>query len=265
MLFRLQQADIRTPLVTSGLDELFVSILRVRTWQNIRFPGVESREPYREALDPLLKWFEEIQKSKGRELSEESARNNCLPPGEIQLKTRTDQKSPPANGEQAPTSLNYIVRIFAKHFADGKAEDTCVIVFTSGAYHKVHRSQKLGSKEVKTAALDGSLPQDNVHSLREILDVSELKNRPPEDPPRGLIREGTVTHLSIPRGGKTQEVTVWKYFDAIGIGAARMPGVDDHGTKLLKPLNNWLKTNLHEEKESPSSDPPNPQCLPDVK
>jgi len=103
--------------------------------------------------------------------------------------------------------------------------------------------------------------QGDVLSLREILDSGELKNSVSEEPPRDLIHEGTVTRLSIPRDGKTQQIAVWKYFDSRGMGAARIPGTVEHGTSLVRPLNEWLKTSLQEEKETATTDPRNPQCL----
>jgi len=127
----------------------------------------------------------------------------------------------------------------------------------------VRQSQRFGSKEVHSLVLDGNFAQEKVRSLREILDANEIKNLVSEDPPRSVSVEATVTHLSIPRDRNTQQITVWKYFDTRGIGAARMKGVDDHGTKLVKPLTEWLKANLHEDKEVPSPERHNPKCLPE--
>jgi hypothetical protein len=45
--------------------------------------------PYHESIVPLVDWLEELRKIKNRvKLREEAARNNCLPPPKLELKTR---------------------------------------------------------------------------------------------------------------------------------------------------------------------------------
>jgi len=85
--------------------------------------------------------------------------------------------------------------------------------------------------------------------LKQFLDSAELQSRPFADPPSGLpVDELEVIFLFIPRGEHVQRLSFWKYFDARRIGSGGMPNITDNGTKLLKPLNRWLKANI-EEKE----------------
>ena len=267
-LFQLQQSDIHAPLIQSGVDQFFVSILRPNHWQNLSFPSAESRDPFRDTLEPLLKWLDEVQKKKARPIAEELARNNCLPPGDIQLKQRSGVASATSHDDAAAADQHaasppaYTFRIITDEFGNNKAEVTCLIVFDPGTYHRIRQSQKFGSKQLTTTVLDGSFSPDDLHSLRAILDADELKNYTSDSLPRQLIGPGTVIHLSIPRTRNPQQITLWKLFDIRGLGAARMPGVEDHGTKLVKPLNEWLKAKLPEKNEVASSNPANPKCLP---
>lgn len=100
-LFQLQQSDIAVPHTTGDLDQLFVSVLRPAHWQNLEFDAAESRKPYEEFLNPLLKWLDDLQEEKAKELTEESGRNNCLPSKEIKLQTRSGDRMLSLN-TQAP-------------------------------------------------------------------------------------------------------------------------------------------------------------------
>src|SRR3989442_15970668 len=56
-LIELQQQDIRTPLVESGKDEGLVSNLRLGRWQKLKISGEPTHGPYREVIEPFLKWL----------------------------------------------------------------------------------------------------------------------------------------------------------------------------------------------------------------
>lgn len=266
-LFRLEQSDIHVPLITGDLDQFFFSVLRPTHWQNLEFDSAESRKPYDELLHPLLKWLDDLQKEKAKELLEESGRNNCLPLGEIQLKTRTGEKVLSMNTKAPEVKPVYVLRTFTRHFDPSLIEDSCVIIRDTGVYH-LRRSQKLGRKETKTTVLDGALPAEAINSLREIIDADQLRKRPTEDPPPARLQAATVTYLSVPRDNAVQQITVWRYVFTSAIHnigtlhAGDLPAIDDHGTGLIRPLDDWMKKNLPREKEIPATDPANPQCLP---
>src|SRR6266478_4592722 len=154
-LLRLQQSDIDIPLITGDLDNLFVSVLHRDHWQNLEFSSAESRKPYEEFLNPLLKWLDDLQKEKAKELTEESGRNNCLPPKEIQLQTRSGEKISSMHTEASTVSHAYILRTLTRRFDSSRIENSCVIIRDTGVYH-VRRSQQLARKETKTTVLDGT-------------------------------------------------------------------------------------------------------------
>jgi hypothetical protein len=268
-LLRLQQRDIGEPLITGDLDNLFVSVLRSDHWQNLKFSSAESRKPYEEFLNPLLQWLDGLQKEKAKELTEESGRNNCLPPKEIQLQTRSGENISSAHTEVSAVGHAYILRTLTRRFDTSRIENSCVIIRDTGEYH-VRRSQQLARKETKTTVLDGTFSAEAINSLRAVIDADPFRKWPTENPPIARLQAATVTNLSIPREDRVQQITVWRYVFPLSthnLGSLRsgdLPGIDDHGTGLIKPLDEWMKKNLPVEKEIPASNPANPQCLPDL-
>ena len=268
-LLRLQQSDIDVPLITGDLDNLFVSVLHRDHWQNLEFSSAESRKPYEEFLNPLLKWLDDLQKEKAKELTEESGRNNCLPPKEIQLQTRSGEKISSMHTGASTVSPAYILRTLTRRFDSSRIENSCVIIRDTGVYH-VRRSQQLARKETKTTVLDGTFSAEAINSLRVLIDADQLRKWPTENPPLARLQAATVTNLSIPREDRVQQITVWRYVftpATHNLGSLRssdLPGIDDHGTGLIRPLDEWMKRNLPLEKEIPTSNPGNPQCLPDL-
>jgi hypothetical protein len=69
--------------------QVILSVHRPGHWQNLTFPTPQSWQDLHESVVPLLDWLEEMRKAKNRvKLREEIARNNCLPPPKLELKTR---------------------------------------------------------------------------------------------------------------------------------------------------------------------------------
>jgi hypothetical protein len=87
---QLSQEAVSSSLLPTGLDELVISVPRQERWMNLRFLSGVSGDRNRPLLDQFLKWNDGVLKDPHKKLSEESAKNNCLPPGEVELKTRSD-------------------------------------------------------------------------------------------------------------------------------------------------------------------------------
>jgi hypothetical protein len=264
-LAQLQQQDIRTPLVESGEDEFLLSILRPGRWQNLRFADEQTREPYRELLDPFLKWLGRVPLEKAKSLTEEAARSNCLPPARLNLKTRFGENAISESRSSAELNRHYLLRTTTRQFDAGRLENSCVLVSLSGAYH-YRRSQRIRNREIKTVVIDGILSQDAFRSLRSIVDAEALKRLPAEKPPNGQFLAGTLTSLWIPREATTQEITAWRlvYLTKSPGGGTDLPQMIEHHSAVLKPLNEWFKTILGKEHEVQVKDPANPQCLPEA-
>jgi hypothetical protein len=88
-LFDLTEDDIVKPAAAEHDVQLILSVHRPGHWQNLTFPVISSWQTYHESIVPLVQWLEELRKGKNRvRLKEEAARNNCLPPPKLELKTR---------------------------------------------------------------------------------------------------------------------------------------------------------------------------------
>ena len=88
-LFELTEDKILKPPLAEHDVQLILSVHRPGHWQNLTFPQASSWELYHESVLPLVQWLEEMRKVKNRvKLREEVARNNCLPPPKLELKTR---------------------------------------------------------------------------------------------------------------------------------------------------------------------------------
>lgn len=88
-LLALNEDKLLKPSSTGPSVQVILSIHRPGHWQNLTFAEPGSWEAYQESVVPLIKWLEEMRKSKNRvKLREEIARTNCLPPPKLELKTR---------------------------------------------------------------------------------------------------------------------------------------------------------------------------------
>jgi len=146
--------------------------------------------------------------------------------------------------------------------ANGRAEATCLIVFNTGAYHLVKQSKDFRGG-MSNAVLDGALQPPDLASLRAILDAPALLKQPGDQQKveAFFTRDGYFTRLAIPRGGTVQKIQAWKAY--VLIRNSMSPSIEDHGTKLLSPLREWLKARIEQKSAVPSASPSNPRCSPD--
>jgi hypothetical protein len=89
--------------------------------------------------------------------------------------------------------------------------------------------------------------------------LTNYANGQQKTPPLARLQAAPVTNLSIPREDRVQEITVWRYVFTLAthnpgsLRSSNLPGIDDHGTGLVRPLDEWMKKNLPLEKEIPTS------------
>lgn len=268
LLYNLQQSQIPDLMLKSDDDQVTIDIHRPSSWQQLTFPDSASREPFRETMNPLMQWFEALNKKKMRELSEEAGRNNCLPPSKTEFAQRKEKEkqppqpatnTPPATNVPPPPS-NYMLQMLDNRLGNDKFQFTCLLVSPTGAYHLVKQS-KSSRGALSNTVLDGTLAPTALASLRDILDAPELVNQPDETEFEPVFMGGNyVTRLAIPRGAKVQKIAAWKSYRIVNQVMTR--SVEEYGTKLLAPLRDWLNTNLDEHKAVPTANPSNPRCSP---
>lgn len=264
-LFLLSQEKLVAPLI--GIqDDLLLTVVRPGHLQTLTFHTPESRKPYETSLNPLLKWLEDLRKEKHVQLTEDAGKNNCLPPAKIEFSTRTaatTTKPPAADSSNTPRSTEsdrtkdaaivpvFTVRLIQSRIDTRDAETSCLIFYPDGRYHRERKNQHIGDKKVTIKIFEDFLHADEVQQLRQILDAPELQSRPYLEAPRvGSFREIEVTLLIVPRGDHIQKLEFWKYVEGFGIGSV---DIQNNGMKLLKPFNQWLKSNIEDRKQAPLS------------
>jgi len=267
-LFNLQQKQIPLLMLKSDDDRVTLDIHRPTQWQQLSFPDSASREPFRETMDPLLQWFEELNKKKMRKFSEEAGRNNCLPPSRLEFAQRKEVQPPqpesstPTATNVAPAPPNYLLQMFDNRLGSYKFQATCLLVSSAGAYHLVKQSTS-SSNLLRNMVLDGTLSSAELATLRSILDGPDLVNQPddPQEFEPVFMGGNYVTRVAIPRGGKVQKIAAWKSYRIVNQVMTR--SVEEHGTNLFAPLREWLKSNIDERKAVPTATPSNPRCTPE--
>lgn len=249
-LLRLSQDKIKTPMFVTGVDTVEIGVLRPGKWQTLFFPTPESREPLETVLNPMLDWLKDLEKDKHRSLPENSARTNCLPPGEIALRTRPDvsELAPPVNSASASTvggnSSPIVLRLVQHSLTDGIFEKTCVVVYTEGRFHRERSAKDPYSSFMHTFIFEDVIPSAEIANLRAILDRRELVNR--QDQGRSAQLEGPVIMLFIPRNDSMQKVTFQR----------------NNGMKIYQPVGEWLKINVENRKTRPLKNTRPTECIP---
>jgi hypothetical protein len=273
VLLHLEQKSIPDLMMKADDDRVILEIHRPQSWQQLLFPDSLSREPFREVMGPLLKFLESANKKKIREFSEEAGRNNCLPPSSTEFAKRPVHQTAesrtlrpgndPMTAGEIPsarqpqfTLLMYETRMFGY-----QPRVSCLLVSTTGGYHMVTQS-KTTDKGMTSAVLDGTLTASQFAALRAVLDSPEIVRQPEEQHIGEIMMtgDGYFTRLYIPRGNLTQNFAAWKSYRIINQVMSR--SVEDHGTRILAPVRDWLGSSIEEKRSVPVAIPANPRCLP---
>jgi VWFA-related protein len=282
-LLHLTQEKIAANLVAPGLDELDVRVARVTQWQYLRFPDQESRKPFHQSLDSLLKWLDALPPENRTQVSEDEGKNNCLPPRseDVQL-TRREEASAPASVKTSPFhATSYMLRILMDQLSPGEARRTCAIVYPNGFYHVEKSRQKyytegvyqldtvyqgLGGR-IKADIFEQFLDSAATKELRRLLDNPELIASRHSSLPTVRYSDADISFVFIPRDESVQQLTFSSYFGTdnprtiISAGGAGTRHFDD-AIGLLNPLQKWVKSNIESRKSARLKDTEGNNCTP---
>jgi hypothetical protein len=225
-LERVSQKQIDEPLIHRR-DVLHVNISRDGHWQELAFYSAESQEPYRQSLQPLIRWLNELHKLPHKELSEDAGKNNCLAPGKIALKKRGDEapvesasgnrnaaiaaQAPPPIPKRKPAEA--LLRVFSMSAKSDAVRQGCVLITANGTYRAEDRAQKVGSKKVMTKITGGKITPEEILQLQQAIDSSALaKIRHRETSHLVLPMSGEMLNLQISRPSGVQELVLSSTF-----------------------------------------------------
>jgi hypothetical protein len=257
-LSSLLQGGIEEPLIRTRHDELQVTIFRGGAWQDLYFRSSDSQRPFKQALQPLIRWLDRMHKFADRELSEDEGKNNCLPPKAIALRkrdagapsqpvtvkttrrivsaNRTPQARPSPPVIPSPTSA--LLRVYFFENKNSSAHESCALVADDGRYRFEDRTQKAG-KPVDTRIEEGRITGEQRRELNNILSDPAIERIKHREPPgaRAVPMFGDMLQLSISRPTGTQELVLSSAYARPGLpGFYRGDGDLHDADKLLKFL-----------------------------
>jgi hypothetical protein len=212
-LAALLQQQIEEPLIRRR-EFLQLNVSRDDHWQELTFFSAESQEPYRESLQPLIRWLNDLHKLPHKELSEDAGKNNCLAPTKIALKRRGEDTphaavksspnsasmpspAPPAAKPDPAPDLLYLSSLSVK---SGGVRQSCVLVVANGFYRAEERTQKAGSKRVITKITGGNFTPEEISQMQQILD----------DPALAKIQHRKTSHMVLPMSGEMLNLQINK-------------------------------------------------------
>jgi hypothetical protein len=282
----LTQSRISTSLVQKERDQFWVAILRSSTTQNLRFVDRESRRPYDDVVDPLLRWIDTVQHHAHTRVGGAELHNNCQPPKITTPRTdpqaatespidkdkktlsaeNTSTSSVSDHADSIPaTTVLPQKRKFLMHWdytaiSRGLAQNNCVLLYPSGQYREESSTQWDAGK-TKLLVVEGTLPGVEMQSLQSVLDEPGLKSSTHLNlPVQGrAFREAEITILSIARDDKIQRLGFTSYFGDRRMHSSINAADPD---EIVSPLRKWLKEHLDPKKAIPLQNPVQTRCQP---
>ena len=247
-LATMSQADIHHPLVTDTLDRLELAAWRADRWQELKFFSADSRKPFRASLDPLLRWFQNVQKERPQASRLEGTPSRCVPPATAQL-SASGASLEIRRGAPAASNTAYLFRFYSRHFYRGEVEGSCTIVFADGGYRREHTNQDIGADR-RDKVKEGQISEKELQELKTILGSTDLRSSPgnPGVGKEQFSQEGARTILNVPREGMVQNLVFSTSFNTIGrpneIGGRSNLTYTTADEKVLDPLKRWIKLNV---------------------
>ncbi|HEX4425825.1 MAG TPA: hypothetical protein VH079_10525 [Terriglobales bacterium] len=270
-LQKLSQEKIVPPLLYSMNGQLQVNVFRTDHWQSLLFPDATSQVSFIQTLKPLVTWLNTLHSEPHREVSEDAGKNNCLPPKELKLTIRVGESAvpaadavstvtPAASGKPQFNQPNpFLMRYSRDRVSNGNLDRTCVIVNPSGRYRMEIGNQPATFK-MKTAVFEGSITDDQLKELVQLLDAPDLKTLHHQNRIAGVtVVDADVVSLAIPREDETQQLIFSGYVGTRPHNKGPIPNVTDDTTSV-EPVQNWLETAIVSKKLEPVKSVPPDNC-----
>jgi hypothetical protein len=243
-LRKLSEGDISRRLMTDTVDSLELSIWRDRGWQNLDFFSPADRRPFKESIDPLLKWFQDVVKKRPSAALVGGTPTRCLPASSATLSAEVKTPHPVPVSPTSHFEPGYLFRFQSTEFHAGVAERKCVVVFSDGTYRWEERTENFAGRKrgrAGTGDVDGTALQE----LKQVLDSPDLKNAADGTAPHVLAQNWQGAVLDVPRDNDVQHVRLDSAFNTHGnpreAGGMSNLGYQVNSQKVLDPLKHWMK------------------------
>jgi hypothetical protein len=283
VLANLQQSQIEASLVSEDMDQVLLAVARPTGWQSLNFPSGKSRKPFKNEMDPILKWLDRNKQQQNPIVG--AAQSRCMPPQNAQSETTTTTA-------KANSTNPYIMRIVVDHYeparlsggasdtvshtqstnsaptmnsmADMKVSRICAVVYESGRYRLEKSVQEFGS-QMRSEIYRDTLDKSQLADLRQILDNPKLTALPNSAAPTVFGKEGELISLAVPREKGVQTVAFTSFFGARTQEAGmrdNMSTAVSANVELTHPIRKWIKQNLEDRKTAKSTDVSATVCVP---
>ena len=222
---RISQKEIEEPLIHGAYDIVDISFVEDGAWRGLLFRTSESQATYKKTLHPLLHWMDTLHKLPHRELSEDAGTRNCLPRRNLRLIPRAElSEAPPPSkpspkfgsgnpaliSKAAPTIITPLLQFGWIERTAAGAHQSCAVIASNGDFRFEARVQNTGSQNLKTTIARGQLAENDLRSLRSLLDAPPLNKLRHHEPPGGMPLNimGSVLELYIARQTGVQELVL---------------------------------------------------------
>ena len=226
-LTTLSQNQIEEPLNPKH-EFLQIDMSDGRHWRELTFFSAQSQEPYLRSLQPLLHWLNDLHKMPHKEFSEDSGKNNCLPPRKIALKKRGElsaHESPEVRPNPAltipskpsvtkPDRIPSLLRVSSLGIKSHVVRETCFLVIANGFYRAEAREQKEGSRAIQTKITGGKFAAEEISQLQQLIgDPAIAKIHHRKTSRMVLPMTGEMLNLQIYRDSGLQDVVLSSTFN----------------------------------------------------
>jgi len=224
----LSQKQIEEPLIRKP-EFLALNISRRENGQQLVFRSAESQEPYWKSLQPIVQWLNNLHKQPHKELSEDAGKNNCLAPGKIALKKRTEEApsaSAAATSNQTapmdssnptapkPGSASTLLQLSSLSVKSHLTRQACVLIVANGLYRAEEQQQKEGSKKVETKITGGKFAPEEISQLQQLLNDPGIAGIRHRKTSRAVVpMSGEMLNLQIYRASTLQDVVLSSTFN----------------------------------------------------
>lgn len=271
-LRKISQENIKGDLLTDTLDGLDLAVWRGRGWQTLSFRNSSSRKPFMEEIDPVLNWFQELQKKRPAATKVAGPATRCLPPKELEAqRQRTVEHEPTAPG--AEFHPEYLFRFVSSELRGGagfatvsvKAETTCTVLFPDGTYHREKRAQSNDAPK-NERGYSGRVSQDSLAELQTILESPDLKDAVSDTGTTQWAQNIERADLSVPRANGVQRLAFVSEFNTLGNpknpGGMNNLGYHASSQKVLEPLKRWMNQHTNKQEGATGEDNKVNDCYP---
>lgn len=262
-LRKVSQENIGGDIMSDTLDTLDIAIWRQRGWQTLSFKNPSSRKPFKNEIDPLLQWFQNIQKKRPAAIKVEGAATRCLPAKELQSRTTQVAETDPATTGHFQTT--YLFRFQSSTFDRGVFEGTCTVVFSDGTYRREKRFQRLEGSNTDRSYV-GQINPDSLADLKRVLDLPDLKTAASDTGKEQWASDAEGSTVLIPRENGIQHLVFKSEFNTLGrpSNPGWLSNMDYHVSdqKNIAPLKRWMKDHTDKLEGGTEKDTPVNDCFP---